>query len=392
MKKTIYTLVITLFCLAMQTQLQGQTIVGTLPGRVNVDANGAGTYNIPIDVPEGIKGMQPNISLVYNSQGGNGPLGMGWSLSGLSSITKTTKTIFSDNAITGIDVKSDVFQLDGNKLYTKNAVTNTISVSFNGNDRSPDYDDMLTATVMNQYSGLLYSTAYNTYETQIKDYSQINTSGLIPYMSLDKRLGTGIERWSAKSFVPRYFKVIKKNGLTIEYSPKNDVFVINDENDANYEWPISKITDPNGNFMTFTYLLSEGQEVIKKIEYTGNGTALPFDSIVFNYETKAYIRKTNYGNVLNEDKFILRTIKVISKGVTLKQYDLNYGIRKEKYYLEEVILTGQNSQKLNSTVFAWGADNDVTSVSTSTTPMTSSDIILMETDLQGAHVNRSDLG
>ena len=390
MKRTIHILIITLFCLAVQTRLQGQTVVGTIPGQVNVNANGAATYNIPIDVPAGINGLKPNISLVYNSQGGNGPLGIGWSLGGLSSITKTTKTIFSDNAITGVDVKSNSFQLDGNRLYIKNSVSNAISVSFDGNKQSPDYDDMVTATVMSQYSGLLYSTAYNTYETQVKDYNQINTLGLIPYMSLDKQLGSGLQYWSAKSFVPRYFKIIRKNGLTVEYSPKNDVYVIRDENNGNYEWPISKITDTNGNFMTFTYLSSEGQEVIKEIQYTGNGATSPACSIVFNYETKTTVRKTNYGNVLNEDKYVLRSIKVISNGTTLKQYDLNYAIRKEKYYLQEVALTGQSSQKLNSTLFAWGADNDVINVSTSVTPMTSSDGVLMETDSPIAHVNRSD--
>ena len=42
---------------------------------------GTGNFTIPIAVPPGRNGFQPQLNLIYSTGSGNGPFGLGWSLS-----------------------------------------------------------------------------------------------------------------------------------------------------------------------------------------------------------------------------------------------------------------------------------------------------------------------
>src|SRR5215213_2499105 len=42
---------------------------------------GTGNFTVPIAVPPGRSGFQPELSLAYSSGNGNGPYGLGWALS-----------------------------------------------------------------------------------------------------------------------------------------------------------------------------------------------------------------------------------------------------------------------------------------------------------------------
>jgi hypothetical protein len=91
--------------------------IGATPGSFAVDPSGAATYSIPIFVPPGTNGMQPQLSLNYHSQGGNGLLGMGWSIGGLSAIHRCGSTIAIDGIKGGVNYDAnDKFCLDGERL------------------------------------------------------------------------------------------------------------------------------------------------------------------------------------------------------------------------------------------------------------------------------------
>ena len=75
-------------------------ISGQAPGMF---ANtGTATYGIPIDVPKGRGGIAPNLSLSYNSEQGNGWVGVGWTLD-MGAIQRSTK------AHGGLDYNSNQF-------------------------------------------------------------------------------------------------------------------------------------------------------------------------------------------------------------------------------------------------------------------------------------------
>ena len=87
------------------------------PGQFSVSDTGAAVYTIPIQVPPGTAGMAPKLALVYNSQGGNGSLGVAWSLSGLSTITRCPRTMAQDGVRARVnDEANDRFCLDGQRL------------------------------------------------------------------------------------------------------------------------------------------------------------------------------------------------------------------------------------------------------------------------------------
>src|SRR5690606_664158 len=107
-------------------------IVPTIKGELNVTEQGTFSYSIPIEVFKGINEFQPNLSLVYNSQSGNGQAGMGWNIAGLSSISIGGKSKRIDGTNIGIQYDgNDPYYLDGQRLIKVGASNEYVTEQYN---------------------------------------------------------------------------------------------------------------------------------------------------------------------------------------------------------------------------------------------------------------------
>ncbi|MDO6708658.1 VCBS repeat-containing protein [Photobacterium sp. 1_MG-2023] len=113
----MYRLLLAMFVLL--TPVSHASTVGTLPGELLVDA-GSAMYQIPLQLPEGRGGNTPQLTIAYSSQGsGYSSLGPGFSLSGLSVISRCGSTFGTDGFQRSPNYTyEDNFCLDGSRLIS----------------------------------------------------------------------------------------------------------------------------------------------------------------------------------------------------------------------------------------------------------------------------------
>ncbi|WP_198666927.1 FG-GAP-like repeat-containing protein [Taibaiella helva] len=251
------------------------TVVGSTEGVFDVSDLGGARYAIPIKVPEGVGGLQPEISLTYNSQGGNGPLGMGWSIGGLSAITRSGNTIYNDKVVTGVALTTaDKFVLDGNRLLVTSGA---------------------------------YGAAGSQYRTEIETFRSVVANGT---------LGNG----------PASFTITDQEGRIYEYGATANAQAVVPGRTEPYMWMLSKVTDLKGNYITYEYVNNNGEVVPSTIKYNCNQiTGTTFQTYVsFSYTTNAD-PNFNYlaaGKIASTKK--INKISVIQKEGTLWHYYRSY--------------------------------------------------------------------
>lgn len=198
---------------------------------VTVGDGGQATFSQSISVPPGRAGMEPKLSLVYSSSGVNGPAGLGWSIQGISQITRCA-------AINGPDGRrpvrydaEDKLCLDGQRLiqYGGNAS------GYGGAAAAQSADSAAPAT-------------QREFRTESDAFNRIIAKGNV-------------------AGGPAYFKVWAKSGLITEYGAVEtsggfsgtDAQVTtvghldSTKNGVVSAWLVKRISDTLGNFIEFDY-------------------------------------------------------------------------------------------------------------------------------------------
>ncbi len=307
-------------------------IVGATTGNFSVSPNGAANYSIPIFVSPGTSGMAPELSFVYNSQTGDGYLGEGWSIAGISAITRSSANNYYDgkNAplklTTGLNLPLTIDGMrilkvadlgGGNFEYRKEFDDFTKIIAHTVSDPNGDYFDSFTAYTK---SGLIYEYGHTTNSKQV--------------------VGS----------LPEHTKTPLK-------------------------WSVNKISDRLGNYIKFNYyqLPGSGELRISSIDYTGNDqqSLTPYCKIKFEYD---YNRGSEIiKQYLDEDRYMifnnyLSSVSCFFDNELVRKYELSYingGMLSEKLYLSKVKERVNEELCYNGTIFTWDLmDSEITSQKT----------------------------
>lgn len=269
----IFVLMFASLFLSLSATTHAQTLLaGSVAGQFSVNQNGAATYTLPIQVPPGITGMQPQLSLNYNSQDGHGLAGVGWSLGGLSVITRCETTLAQEGVrgVVNLD-DNDRYCLEGQKL-------------------------ILVAGV--------YAQDGAEYRTESDKFSKIIGIAL-------QGKGTAM------------FRAYTKSGQTMEFGGTIDSRVRGStSNDGTVrQWSLNKVSDVNGNVMSIAYWNSADGSM-----HLPNYISYGVNAVTIEYEVRSDITNSFIGDQRVQEQHRLLKISTKVGANFVKNYSAVYEI------------------------------------------------------------------
>ena len=254
---------------------------GITDGSFTVGASGSASYGISIKCPPGTSGMQPALSLVYDSQAPTASIGIGWSIQGFSVITRGAKNLDRDGVVEGIKFnRTDAFFLDGARL---------IPVGFKG----PSLD---------QASEI-------EFRTELENYAKVTALNYGPGG-------------------PESFKVWTKAGIAMEFGATEHSQIKRQDGNV-IVWACSRVADTTGNYILFDYQQNGGGDYnLREVSYTGNTRATPelqpYAAITFEYKKEPHPIRSYFGGhpIIKDSRLI--AIRSTYGPTIMREYKLDY--------------------------------------------------------------------
>ena len=252
--------------------------VGSPQGNFSVSPLGGATYTIGIEAPQGLPGMQPNVAIVYNSQSGNGVVGYGCSISGISVITRGPRTVYHDGKAGGITHgMDDAFYLDGQRLVLREHIAGSDS-SVYCLENDPFFRIVLHGQTGSSQNGL-------------------------------------------------WFSALDKNGIKYEYGIVGQQAYTTSGIRKINAWYITRMENSVGNFMTYSYNFDNYYRYPETITYGSNSRT---NSGVTNTVEFAYEERDedpipfSLEGVQGSISLRLKTVTTKTGSSTFRKYTLNY--------------------------------------------------------------------
>lgn len=352
--KIIFNVSITLFCLLTGNQVNAQynaiqyepsytgasiatsidvsRPVGKTSLGSTVTESGGAVVNIPISTPTGVNNLQPELSVVYNSQAGDGVFGYGWNLAGLSAITRGPKRYYMDDKVEPIHMDDeDVYYLDGQRL-------------------------VLTSGV--------YGADQSEYDTEMSSWDKI--------IATNPGGNNGITKWTFE----------RDGGLTMEYGGglSNGVSKLTNANGDAFLWAINDVSDCKGNALRYIYEQVDDQLLIHKIQYGSGEIEVQFEYGIRSDQNMRYAAGFNAG----ASKYVISEIKVTNGTLIYKRYKFAYCLVDARTMLKSVEEFGMNGLGLNLSRFQYGASQAISVTS-------SNKVSGNNADYHSGHFNRDGI-
>lgn len=293
------------------------TGVGGMGGVFGVSSMGGATYSIPIDVPVGLHGLEPSLSITYNSQSGNGIVGYGTGISGLSCITRGPMDIYHDSSATGLTyLSTDALYLDGVRLMLVSGTSGLPNSVY-----SPESSPFTTVTVKGSYSDSNNST---------------------------------------------WFEVHTPDGMTYYYGHdtqgENSRLSYTDQSNRTkvLSWYITKCVDPLGNYISYSYTQDGYTCYPYAIHYGGNeNNSTDLDnSIMFTYTARSDVIPFKFDGKSGSISWLLSSVSCKTGNSVYRTYSMNYNTTADgtaRKFSRLVSVTEKNAQNksLPATQFGW---------------------------------------
>ena len=303
---------------ALSLTASAKDIPGAAQTSYGVSSSGAFQFTIPIVVPAGRNGIQPDLSLNYSSSRSNGIAGVGWGVSGLSAITRCGKTIATNGVRGGVNHDNDDrFCLNGSQLIRTSGT---------------------------------YGAGGSEYRTEVDSFAKIEAVG---NDSIDINGGTSPSGWIvwAKDGM-KYFYGSPVAGMSF-----TSQFKIPGTSSI-HAWNLTGVQDRAGNYYEVFYHSDNGR--VDRIEYTKHAATNTGQVITFNYVDRPDKRfRYVMGERIN-DYDRLANITVTNQGAVFRKYELAYeqALTSDRSRLTSVTEYGQNNSAMPPIQIEWQSETE----------------------------------